>query len=103
MVKFLLFSLLAVSAYALAFDDCTGQALRGSYVQKVDYADGMPRAWVGPGFAELGFERKQLLISAIAALCQSELRPSGEVIVFDAQSGRRIGAYSRRLGGLEMW
>ncbi len=83
------------------------QLIEQSVFTKVSVPGKLPRAYVGPAFHRLTFDRKQLFVSVVYAYFYScktpgcKDSPDGMVVVYDGMSGKKIGTFtvSPKYGG----
>lgn len=69
---------------------------------KIESPGSVPRVWVRPAFYLLDFDQKQNFVSVVYAYHFDGSSAGDFVRVIDNQTGKEIGQFNPRLGGLKL-
>ena len=69
---------------------------------KIELHDSMPHLWVRSAFHALDFDSKSEFVNVVFAYYVAANPNSNVVLLFDSQTGKKIGKYAEVYGGLKL-
>lgn len=70
--------------------------------QKVEIPGDLPRLWVKPSFDSLDYDTKSKFVNVVYAYYVTENPKYNIVILYDSRTGKKVGTYSEKDGGLKL-
>jgi hypothetical protein len=106
-IAVVLFLLLASTLFAADMQEkrkgFIQKLIKNGIFQKVETPGSLPHLWVKPAFYALSYDDKSSFVSVVYAYYVTIDKSYNLVILYDHRSGKKIGVYGEKYGGLKLY